>query len=32
MLRKPVVFDGRNVFNPERMRAMGYQYHCIGRA
>ncbi|HJL43170.1 MAG TPA: UDP-glucose/GDP-mannose dehydrogenase family protein [Myxococcales bacterium LLY-WYZ-16_1] len=32
MLRKPVVFDGRNVFNPDRMRAMGYEYHCIGRA
>jgi UDPglucose 6-dehydrogenase len=31
-LKAPCVFDGRNVFNPERMREMGFDYACIGRA
>jgi len=30
-LREPVVFDGRNLFEPEAMREMGIEYHCIGR-
>ena len=30
-MRKPYVFDGRNVFNPKRMRDMGFVYACIGR-
>jgi UDPglucose 6-dehydrogenase len=31
-MRHPVVFDGRNVFDPARMRAMGFEYAGIGRA
>jgi UDPglucose 6-dehydrogenase len=31
MLKEPVVFDGRNLFEPAAMRALGLQYHCIGR-
>ncbi len=31
-LRQPFVFDGRNVYNPDRMREMGFKYACIGRA
>ena len=31
-LKTPCVFDGRNVFNPVRMREMGFDYYCIGRA
>lgn len=31
LLAHPYVFDGRNVYNPERMRAMGFRYQCIGR-
>lgn len=32
LLRNPVVIDGRNIYNPERMRQMGFVYHSIGRA
>ncbi len=31
-LKQPVVFDGRNVFEPARMKAMGFEYQGIGRA
>jgi len=27
----PIVFDGRNLFNPETMRQLGFHYHSIGR-
>ena len=30
-LRHPVVFDGRNLFEPELMRSVGLEYYCIGR-
>ena len=30
-LRQPVVFDGRNLFDPERMRELGFEYFAIGR-
>jgi len=28
----PIIFDGRNMFNPETMRQLGFRYHSIGRA
>jgi UDPglucose 6-dehydrogenase len=31
-LRQPVVFDGRNLYEPELMAALGFEYHCIGRS
>ena len=31
LLRQPVVFDGRNVFDPGKMRERGFTYHGIGR-
>ena len=31
VLRQPIVFDGRNVFDPARMRTMGFEYRGIGR-
>ena len=30
-MRRPVVFDGRNLWEPERMRRLGFEYHSIGR-
>ena len=31
LLREPVVFDGRNIYSPEHMRALGFTYFSIGR-
>ncbi len=31
MLKEPVVFDGRNLFHPDRMREHGIRYISIGR-
>ena len=31
IMRSPVVFDGRNVYDPQTMRDLGFEYHCIGR-
>jgi UDPglucose 6-dehydrogenase len=30
-LKTPVVFDGRNVYDPAKMRALGFTYQGIGR-
>jgi len=30
-MRRPVIFDGRNLWEPERMRRLGFEYHSIGR-
>lgn len=31
MMQNPLVFDGRNIYDPMRLRRMGFEYHCIGR-
>jgi UDPglucose 6-dehydrogenase len=31
LLRAPVVFDLRNIYHPDRMKASGFDYHCVGR-
>jgi UDPglucose 6-dehydrogenase len=31
LLRRPVIFDGRNLYEPERMRRLGFEYHSMGR-
>lgn len=31
LMNSPVIFDGRNLYEPERMKRRGYTYHSIGR-
>jgi UDPglucose 6-dehydrogenase len=31
ILKSPVVFDGRNIYDPDRMKGMGFTYRAIGR-
>ncbi|HEX6132524.1 MAG TPA: UDP-glucose/GDP-mannose dehydrogenase family protein [Longimicrobiales bacterium] len=31
LLRQPMIFDGRNLFNPARMQELGFHYESIGR-
>lgn len=31
VLKSPVIFDGRNLFQPQRMKARGFIYRCVGR-
>ena len=31
VLRRRIVFDGRNIWEPERMRRLGFEYYSIGR-
>lgn len=30
-MRRKIVFDGRNLCDPEKMKALGFEYYCIGR-
>ena len=32
LLKQPVIFDGRNLFNPRTVRNAGIEYHPIGRS
>ena len=31
LLKRPLVIDGRNLYEPERMATLGFEYHGIGR-
>ncbi|MBN2498065.1 MAG: UDP-glucose/GDP-mannose dehydrogenase family protein [Deltaproteobacteria bacterium] len=31
LLKQPVIFDGRNVYEPDRMAALGFEYQGVGR-
>jgi UDPglucose 6-dehydrogenase len=31
LLRRPLLIDGRNLYDPERMTSLGFEYHGIGR-
>jgi UDPglucose 6-dehydrogenase len=28
---QPVLFDGRNIYDPESMKQLGFRYHGLGR-
>ena len=30
-MREPIVVDLRNIYDPKKMRALGFTYDCIGR-
>jgi len=30
-LNKPIIFDGRNLYDPKYVKKQGIEYHCIGR-
>ena len=31
LLKSPVIFDGRNIYDPEEMKASGFHYESVGR-
>jgi UDPglucose 6-dehydrogenase len=31
LMKKPAIFDGRNVYKPEKIRSLGFDYFAIGR-
>jgi UDPglucose 6-dehydrogenase len=31
LLKTPVIFDGRNLYDPDRVTRLGFEYHGIGR-
>jgi UDPglucose 6-dehydrogenase len=31
LMRSPVIFDGRNIYQQQQMKAQGFTYHSIGR-
>jgi UDPglucose 6-dehydrogenase len=31
LMRSPVIFDGRNIYQPQQMKAHGFTYYSIGR-
>lgn len=31
VMKTPLLFDGRNIYDPLKLRRLGFEYHCIGR-
>ena len=31
LMKSPVVFDGRNIYNPAKLRKIGFTYYGVGR-
>jgi UDPglucose 6-dehydrogenase len=30
-MKSPVIFDGRNIYNPDQVRSLGFTYYSVGR-
>jgi UDPglucose 6-dehydrogenase len=30
-MKKPVIFDGRNIYEPTKMQSLGFTYRGVGR-
>lgn len=31
LMKTPIIIDGRNIFNPEEVMGLGFEYYCMGR-
>jgi UDPglucose 6-dehydrogenase len=31
LMKQPVIFDGRNIYNPQQMKSLGFTYYSVGR-
>ena len=31
LMKRPIIFDSRNIFEPEKMESLGFEYFCTGR-
>lgn len=32
IMHRPLILDGRNLYDPDRMQRLGFEYHSVGRA
>ena len=32
LMARPLIFDGRNIYDVERTKRLGFEYHCMGKA
>jgi UDPglucose 6-dehydrogenase len=32
IMRQPVIFDGRNIYDPIQLRELGFTYYSVGRS
>jgi UDPglucose 6-dehydrogenase len=31
LMANPIIIDGRNIFDPDKVRQLGFEYYCFGR-